>query len=366
MLTKVKNIITVVLISGFILSFLIVFLVTDAKESSISERRKLAQFPKLNKETVLNTEFMSEFESYTLDQFPLRDKFRTLKATVLYNVMQMKDNNDIYVVDGYASKLDYPLNVDSLDYASRRIGYVYDKYLKDTEAKVYMSIIPDKNYFLAEKNGYPALDYNKLVEVMQEKNQYASYIDIFPTLELKDYYKTDTHWRQERINLTAAKLAEGMNIKFVPNRAMIEVSEPFYGVYYGQAALPMEPEKLYYVESSSFADCKVFDYETNSEMPVYDMEKLKSPDLYEIYLSGSKSLITIENPFAVTDRELIIFRDSFGSSIAPYFIDSYSKITIIDIRYIHPDVLGNFVKFNNQDVLFLYSTLVLNNSVTFK
>ena len=96
------------------------------------------------------------------------------------------------------------------------------------------------------------------------------------------------------------------------------------------------------------------------------MEKLKSPDLYEIYLSGSKSLITIENPFAVTDRELIIFRDSFGSSIAPYFIDSYSKITIIDIRYIHPDVLGNFVKFNNQDVLFLYSTLVLNNSVTFK
>ena len=35
-------------------------------------------------------------------------------------------------------------------------------------------------------------------------------------------------------------------------------------------------------------------------------------DMYEIFLGGSKSLISIENPNAKTDRELVMFRDSFG------------------------------------------------------
>ena len=36
-----------------------------------------------------------------------------------------------------------------------------------------------------------------------------------------------------------------------------------------------------------------------------------------MFLSGSKSLLTITNPSADTDRELVIFRDSFASSLAP-------------------------------------------------
>ena len=41
------------------------------KDFSDSERRKLAQFPELSVKTVLDGKFMTEFESYTLDQFPL-------------------------------------------------------------------------------------------------------------------------------------------------------------------------------------------------------------------------------------------------------------------------------------------------------
>ena len=51
-----------------------------AKDFSDTERRKLEQFPKLTVQTVLDGKFMTEFESYTLDQFPLRDSFRKLKA----------------------------------------------------------------------------------------------------------------------------------------------------------------------------------------------------------------------------------------------------------------------------------------------
>mgnify|MGYP000103969344 FL=1 len=94
------------------------------------------------------------------------------------------------------------------------------------------------------------------------------------------------------------------------------------------------------------------------------MEKAYGKDPYQMFLSGSISLMTIENPNAKTDKELIIFRDSFGSSISPLLVEGYAKITLVDIRYIVPDYLGRFVNFEGSDVLFLYSTLVLNNSET--
>ena len=42
------------------------------------------------------------------------------------------------------------------------------------------------------------------------------------------------------------------------------------------------------------------------------------------------------------------------------------KITLIDIRYIRSDILEKFIEFKNQDVLFLYSTTVLNNGIILK
>jgi hypothetical protein len=144
------------------------------------------------------------------------------------------------------------------------------------------------------------------------------------------------------------------------------LEKPFYGVYYGQAALPMEPETLYIMESDLLDGCRVYDYETGKYGAVYDMGKLSSRDLYDVYLSGAKSLLTIENPAAGNDRELIVFRDSFGSSMVPLLVNGYSKVTLVDIRYIQSSMLPQYIDFHGQDVLFLYSTLVLNNSSTIK
>ena len=140
----------------------------------------------------------------------------------------------------------------------------------------------------------------------------------------------------------------------------------FYGGYYGQSALPLEAEKIKYLENDILKNCKVFDYQNNKEISVYDMEKAEGKDPYEMFLGGPLSLVTIENEKAKTDKELIIFRDSFGSSIAPLLVEGYKKITLVDIRYIHPNLLENYIEFNSQDVLFLYSTSVLNNSETIK
>ena len=128
----------------------------------------------------------------------------------------------------------------------------------------------------------------------------------------------------------------------------------------------MEPETMYLMESELLRACTVYDYETGKTGTVYDLTKLDSKDLYEVYLSGSRSLLTIENPNAATDRELIVFRDSFGSAMVPLLVSDYAKVTLVDVRYIQIDVLDRFLEFSGQDVLFLYSTLVLNNSETIK
>ena len=42
------------------------------------------------------------------------------------------------------------------------------------------------------------------------------------------------------------------------------------------------------------------------------------------------------------------------------------QITVIDTRYINPSLLSDYVDFDSCDVLFLYSTLLLNDSYTLK
>lgn len=228
--------------------------------------------------------------------------------------------------------------------------------------------MPDKGYYLAEQAGQLRMDYGAMFAYLQQEMPWAQWIDLTPSLDASDYYRTDTHWRQENLLEVAGTLCEAMGAELPATEqfTVTQVQNPFYGVYYGQAALPMEPDVLRYLESELLAGCTVYDYETGKQRAIYDLEKLDGKDPYEVFLSGSKSLLTIENPAAATDRELILFRDSFGSSLAPLLVQGYSKVTLVDIRYVQIDVLDRFLEFNGQDVLFLYSTLILNNSATIK
>ena len=61
-----------------------------------------------------------------------------------------------------------------------------------------------------------------------------------------------------------------------------------------------------------------------------------------------------------------MFRDSFASSLAPLLAEGYAKITLADIRYLPAAQMGRLLDFSGSDVLFLYSTSVLNNSDTLK
>ena len=361
-----KNKIITVTFVILLVSVFLVNLVVPAKELSESERRKLEQLPTLNFESIFAGDAMTQFDDYTLDQFFLRDGFRAIKAFVEFKLFKKSDNNNIYVIGDSVYKLEYPLKLNRVEGMADYLNRIYEEFLQ--ESKVYYAIIPDKNYFVAEQNGYLSLDYELMIEHLTERVRNMTYINLFDTLTAEDFYRTDTHWRQENLDRVVTWIAERMN--FLTDPSKIEYVErehyPFYGVYYGQAALNIKPDKLYYLESMWTRDAVVNNIEYKGEPDqapgVYDENRLTGMDAYDVFLSGATALTTIENPHNVTGKELIIFRDSFGGSIAPLLLEEYSKITLVDTRYINSVLLPDYVDFHGQDVLFLYSTLVVNSS----
>ncbi len=337
------------------------------KDISVSERRPLAQMPQINASSVLNGKFMTAFEDFSLDQFPLRDTFREIKSLFHNYALAQKDNNGIYLAEGFAVKQEYPLDFGSLDHAAERFAHLYDKYLSGS--KVVFALVPDKGQYLAEDSGHLTLDMEKMQNYLAQKLPFAQFVDLKDSLNAQSYYRTDTHWRQEMLLSSAGVISQALGVTAPRGEdfSQTKVEKPFYGVYYGQAALPMDPEQILLLENEMLQNCTVYDHESGKTLGIYDFDKLEtSRDLYDVFLSGSRSLLTIENPNAGTDRELIVFRDSFGSSMVPLLLQDYAKVTVVDIRYIHIDVLDRFVEFHGQDVLMLYSTLVLNNSETIK
>ncbi|MBQ8258967.1 MAG: hypothetical protein IJY97_05320 [Clostridia bacterium] len=372
--TKIKNIVNCVVFGILIFGFALLFLLMPKPEFLNSERRPAAAFPELSLESIMKDgleygdSFMKQFDdNYTPDNFPFRDFFRNLKSTVNTYVFNKSDKDGVYVVDGVAAEMQEKIDEESIAHAAEKLSFIYEKFLKDKGIKPYMSIIPDKGYFLSEQNGYLSMDYSEFIEKMLSNVEFVEYIDITGKLSIEDYYSSDTHWRQEQLVDVAETIVNAMGGSYSSTFETNKLDVDFYGVYASRAPKPLDPETIYYLTNKNLEGVKVIDWEHGGkEISLYDMEKAQSMDAYDMFLSGELSKVTIENPNAKTDRELVIFRDSYGRSLLPLMVEDYAKITVIDIRYQIPQILLMGVNFENADVLFLYSTLILNNSSELK
>ncbi len=356
-----KKISVVVIFALFILGFAVAHWLLPDRALSDTERRALAQAPEFSSQKVFDGSYSSELETYLLEQFPLRDSFRGIKTVLNTHLWQMKNTNDYYYADGHWMELEKELEPSQVTFAIDKFNKLLDDHPQIENA--FYSVIPDKNYFLAEPNGYPVMDYEELYNMCTDIK--AEEIDLRPTLSLDDYYRTDSHWRQERLLDTADALCNAMGAPKAQYYTT-HTLENFSGVYADHTAYPFITEELTYLQNESTKNAIVHyldDYTGQwTKAKMYDEAAYGGVDPYDIYLSGAKSLITIENPDSVNDKHLIIFRDSFTSSLAPLLAESYAKITLVDLRYIASDYVDQFVNFENADVLFLYSTSMLNTA----
>jgi hypothetical protein len=352
--------ITVLTFLAALYTLLFINLIKEPDGFSRSERRRLAQFPELTIETVRDGSFMDGFDDYTADQAAFREPFRRVKAFFDLRVLRKLDNNGIFVRDGYVFKTDYPLNERSVLRLCGIINTVYSLCL-DESNNVWFAFVPDKNAHLRNW-GHLVLDYRRMESIIRENlRDEIKHINLFDDLSPDSYYRTDSHWRQEKLFPVADTMAEEMGFSLDHKPFTKESFDRFYGVYYGQSALNIEPDTLVWLVSETTRRVIVNNIERPGlRLPVYDLSQLEAADPYSLFMCGPSAIVTAKNPDNTSRKRLIMFRDSFASALSPLLLDAYSEITLIDLRYISPRMLGQLVDFSDSDVLFIYSAGLFN------
>ena len=325
-----------------------------------SERREPARFPALTTSTIASAVFMDRFENYAADNFVFREGFRRLRSAFVFGALQQSDKNGLYL-DAYSAGEFKPINPGSIEQLTKKIQTAAAAL---NGANVFYSYIPDKSIYSNKE--LPGFDSTLAERLLTEAPGMGGYtfVDLVGALDAGSFYRTDLHWRQTELQGVLAALGQAMGFDVDLNEYSEGYAGELHGVYSGQIALQIGTDDIGYLScpslSASYLNEKTMELEPG---PVYDWDKLTGLDAYDFFLSGAQPLIILENREAASDKELYLFRDSFSSSLAPLLAGAYSKIVLIDLRYINMRTLNRYVEFKpGSDALFLYSTLVLNNS----
>ena len=334
-------------------------LVTPSPAVLVSERRVPARFPELNLSTISNGDFMDKFEDYAADHFVFRDAFRGINTFFILDLYQQTDKSGLYRCPNVGLGEFRSVNKTAFRQTTERVkraAQFFDGY----NMNIYYTIIPDKSTFAARY--MPGFDLETAEEIMSSVLGDYEYIQIANQLTAESFYKTDLHWNQTEIGDVANMLLGSMGAGSAAWGSAVSSAGEWRGLYAGQLALPYDPDTMKYVDLSwlkvSYINERTLEFEQG---PLYEPERITGVDPYDVFMRGPQPLIIIENA-AAPERELYLFRDSFGSSLAPLLACSYSKITVIDLRYIHLMLLDQLIEVTPEsDVLFIYSSQIFNN-----
>lgn len=358
---KNKNFIVAGIFVVFIFIITILNIISPTKIYSEKEKRKLAQSPELNKETILSGKFTREFEEYFNDQFVFRDNWISLNTK--YKILSLnKHINDVYL-----GKNNY-LFEDTSSYDTKKLYKNMDhlknlisKY-KDSigENNINIMLIPNGSEVLSDKLPKYAtvLDQQKILkdaEVMYKDNFINTY-DILKRNKSKYiYYKTDHHWTTLGAYYGYNAWADKTNHEIKPfssdNTKIISTN--FLGTIYSKINYAKEsdiitiynPEEKYSVN---------YDSNTSSSTSLYNLEYLEKKDQYSVFLDGNHGLVTITSS-NTNGKNLLIIKDSYANCFIPFIADEYEKIHVIDLRYYNSS-LESYIEDNDiSELLVLYN-----------
>lgn len=267
------------------------------------------------------------------------------------------DANGMMQVDGSWVQDPGALNTGSIDKFAAKLQNLRSSYLSGA-ANVAWSIIPDKsNYAQDRLSSY--LDHASMVSRAKSGLSDMTYVEIGDLLTFDDYLLTDGHWRQERIVPVADRIAGVYGFSVTQNDYSRKNADGFGGDY---AKYSGTTETISWMESSHTAATVCDNFQNPGRTAVYDPSLLRTNSPYDLFSGGPTPLVTLKNSAVTTGKRLILFRDSFGSSMAPLLLSGYSEIVLVDLRYMASTLLPQYIDATDTDVLFLYSARVVNNS----
>lgn len=334
---------------------------TPTKGFSEKENRYLAKFPALSRESILNGKFTEGFETYTTDQFPLRDDFIRLNV-MTHRLMGKKDTNDVYFgKDGYL--LEKVTHVDEvqlekntehlesffLDLASQNIGAT-------------AIIAPTAPYILGDK--LPAFgnqyDQGKLLATLGDTLG-DHFLDLTPTFLARNeddlYYRTDHHWTTTGAFYAYEAFCKKNNLPLpkIEDYDVTVVDDSFFGTIHTKVPLPNQaPDQLLrFVADDGF---QVTHDLTETSQSLYKESALTTRDKYTYYLGGNHAITRIETGIA-NGQHILVIKDSFAHSFVPFLTGGYETITMIDYRYFNGSTQSLIAQEGINHVLVLYNAI---------
>lgn len=363
--SKIGKYIPAVVFLIFIYGMALWFLFSPKTDYSSSEKRYLQKFPDANVEKVLSGDFGSEFETFFADQFPQRNTWVGLNA---YTALAEGNNGASGV---YNCKNGYLINkpVSTDNNLDKNVGAVVD-FAKKIDAPTTVMLVPSTGYIVDDVLPTFHDKYNDDEDISRisstlskEKIGFVDLRERFKS-EYKNgsqlYYKTDHHWTTKGAYTGYQELCKALGITPIDDSTLKKDSYPdFYGTTYSSSGFwltppdnieiwsnPKNSDKNISVKITEGANVK-----TSGSM--YFTDHLKEDDKYPVFIDGNHALTEITNTNAKNGTILLI-KDSFSHSLAPFLAENYSKVVLVDLRYYKESVSDLVTTYNPEQVVVLY------------
>ena len=355
-----------VLFIAFIFGLAIWFVVNPKADYSSSEKRYLQQFPETSVDTVLSGEFSEKFETYFADNFPQRNMWVGLNS--YYNLgIGLNGRNGVYnSADGYL--INVP--VDKENYVRKNIRVLAE--FKEKIGDVPMTVM------LAPSTGYIATDKLPLIHDSYNDDTYfaetaktlgesgVNFVDLRETFKQKYaegvqlYYRTDHHWTTDGAYEGYVKLCEKLGVQPADKDSFAKTAYGgFYGTTYSTSGYWLtKPDSITVYDNQENTDKNITvkiseDGKDNHYGSMFFYNHIDEDDKYPVFLDGNHALTEIQNKNA-KNGTIVVIKDSFSHSLAPFLAENYSKVVLVDLRYYKQSVSDLIKKENPEQVVALY------------
>ena len=352
------NLFLTVLFCLFIGGIFLGSMILPDKTFSPVENRNLAQAPNVSWENITSGKFMEDTEDYVNDQIIGRDFWVALKAWS-ERLSGKQENNGVYFAkeDTLISRVDTP----EQELLDENIGYV-NALVDNVDVPVYFGIIPSAAEIWADRlpAGAPTADEQAIIDRLYNAVQTHT-VDLSSVLAAHHgeelYYRTDHHWTSLGAYYGYAALMDAMGLEAAPldESRKVTVSEDFYGTLYSSSGVRwLPPDHIDRYISDEGVTVTAYPDGTPHPGSLYVDSFLSEKDKYSSFLGGNKPLCVIETGHTGAPKVLVI-RDSYADSLAPFLTQSFSEIHLFDPRYNLTSV-KDYVEQNEIDsVVVLYS-----------
>ena len=324
---------------GYLGAMTILQFVTADRSFSERENRYLQTIPKFSFSELFQGDFTEDFEDYCADQFPFRDHWITLNARY-EQFTGKKETNGVFLCEG--ERLITPFSAPDASSLRRRVMAV-EALREKIRVPLTLALIPDSAELYGEllPKGAPCDSQESLIESIRQMTEIPMADLLTPLRQHKNdgkdlFYRTDHHWTSYGAYFGYQGLCDALGMESIPIERFTPqtVSESFYGTAYSSSGYTwIAPDHMErYVDPTSAVKVVSYQGGEEKEIPLYKEESLTVKDKYTYFLGGNtpRSILYGQDESL---PKLLLLRDSYTDSLAPFLLSHFSEIHLLDMRY---------------------------------